>query len=49
MNFEVNGVSYFLTFDTDKAQWFLFTPSSNGIESMKIHNDDMTAPVPLAA
>jgi hypothetical protein len=39
MNFEVNGIPYFLTFDTSEAQWFLLTPSSDGIESMEIHND----------
>jgi hypothetical protein len=39
MNFEVNGIPYFLTFDTSEAQWFLLTPSSTGIESVEIHND----------
>jgi hypothetical protein len=39
MNFEVNGIPYFLTFDTNEAQWFLLTPSPSGIESVEIHND----------
>jgi hypothetical protein len=39
MNFEVNGISYFLTFDTSEAQWFLLKPSRAGIDSVEIHND----------
>lgn len=39
MNFEVNGIPYFLTFDQGEAQWFLLTPSRNGIESVEIHDD----------
>ncbi len=39
MNFEVNGIPYFLTFDTSEAQWFLLTPSRNGVESVEIHDD----------
>jgi hypothetical protein len=39
MNFEVNGIPYFLTFDTGEAQWFLLTPSHAGIESVEIHHD----------
>jgi hypothetical protein len=47
MNFEVNGISYFLTFDANRAQWFLLTPSSDGIDSVEIHYDGMmAAPVP---
>ena len=48
MNFEVNGISYFLTFDTHEEQWCLLTPSHNGIDSVEIHNDGtlLTAPVP---
>jgi hypothetical protein len=47
MNFEVNGIPYFLTFDASEAQWFLLTPSSTGVESVKIHHDGtlLTAPV----
>jgi hypothetical protein len=46
MNFEVNGIPYFLTFDTSEAQWFLLTPSSTGVESVEIHGDGtlLTAP-----
>lgn len=39
MSFEVNGVSYFLTFDSSESQWFLLTPSGSGVESVEIHND----------
>jgi hypothetical protein len=39
MNFEVNGIPYFLTFDSSEAQWCLLTPSARGIESVEIHND----------
>ena len=50
MNFEVNGISYFLTFDTNEAQWCLLTPSRGGIESVEIHDDGtpLTAAVPRA-
>jgi hypothetical protein len=50
MNFEVNGISYFLTFDTNEAQWFLLTPSRDGVESVEIHNDGtlLTGPVLLS-
>ncbi len=44
MNFEVNGIPYFLTFDSNEAQWCLLTPSSDGIASMEIYDDG-----PLAA
>ena len=47
MNFEVNGIPYFLTFDTSEAQWFLLTPSARGVDSVEIHNDGtlLTGPV----
>jgi hypothetical protein len=46
MNFEVNGISYFLTFDTSQEQWCLLTPSRTGIDAVEIHNDGtmITAP-----
>ncbi len=48
MNFEVNGISYFLTFDSNEAQWCLLTPSRDGIESVEIHDDGapLTTAVP---
>jgi hypothetical protein len=48
MNFEVNGISYFFTFDTNEAQWCLLTPCRGGIESVEIHDDGalLTARVP---
>jgi hypothetical protein len=41
MNFQVNGISYFLTFDTEAEQWRLLTPahSRDGIDSVEIHDD----------
>jgi hypothetical protein len=50
MNFEVNGIPYFLTFDTNAEQWYLLTTSRTGIESVEIHNDGtlMTAPILLS-
>jgi hypothetical protein len=47
MNFEVKGIPYFLTFDSNQAQWYLLTPSSNGFESVEIHGDGtlLTGPV----
>jgi hypothetical protein len=49
MSFEVNGVSYFLTFDSSESQWFLLTPSSGGVESVEIHTDGtlLTGPAML--
>jgi len=46
MNFEVNGIPYFLTFDNSEEQWCLLTPSRSGVESVEIHNDgvQLTAP-----
>ena len=50
MNFEVNGIPYFLSFDTSEAQWFLLTPSPSGIEAVEIHNDGtlLTGPAMLS-
>jgi hypothetical protein len=39
MNFQVNGIPYFLTFDTSEAQWLLVKPSFGGFESLQIHHD----------
>ncbi len=47
MNFEVNGIPYFLTFDTSEAQWCLLTPSRGGVESVEIHNDGTLLTGPL--
>jgi hypothetical protein len=50
MNFEVNGIAYFFTFDTSVAQWCLLTPSRTGFELVKIHTDGtpLTAPTLLS-
>ena len=47
MNFEVNGIPYFFTFDAGAAQWLLLTPTRAGIESVEIHHDGalLTDPV----
>jgi hypothetical protein len=51
MNFEVNGIPYFLTFDSNEEQWCLLTPSVTGVECVEIHNDgvQLTAPVRLSS
>ena len=48
MNFEVNGIPYFLTFDARHAQWCLLTPSAHGIESVEIHDDGAPLTGPLS-
>jgi len=50
MNFEVNGIPYFLTFDSREEQWCLLTPSRGGVESVEIHTDGalLTAPLQLS-
>jgi hypothetical protein len=51
MNFEVNGIPYFLTFDSREEQWCLLTPSHGGFESVEIHTDGalLTAPPMLSS
>ncbi len=39
MNFEVNGIPYFLTFDNREEQWCLLTNSRSGVEYVEIHTD----------
>jgi hypothetical protein len=39
MNFEVNGIAYFLTYDSGQAQWFLLRPAEHGFASLEIHSD----------
>jgi hypothetical protein len=39
MNFEVNGVRYFLTFGVEEGEWLLLTPTKNGLRRLRIHND----------
>ena len=50
MNFEVNGIPYFLTFDSREEQWCLLTPARGGVEFVEIHNDGalVTAPLQLS-
>ena len=50
MNFEVNGIPYFLTFDADAAEWCLLTPSRDGVEAMEIYDDGpLASPVPSSS
>jgi len=39
MNFEVNGVRYFLTFVAEEGEWVLLTPGKNGLRRLRIFND----------
>jgi hypothetical protein len=39
MNFEVNGIAYFFTYDSAQAQWSLLRPADRGFESLEIHSD----------
>jgi|GEM_PF-1563318 len=47
MNFEINGVLHFLAFDKNEDQWYLFRPSDNGIDAVKVHDDDMFLTPPV--
>jgi hypothetical protein len=47
MNFEVNGIPYFLTFDSRVEQWCLLTPARDGVEFVEIHNDGALLTAPL--
>jgi hypothetical protein len=46
MNFRVNGTPYFLTYDSERGEWCVLTPGSNGIETLEVHGDGtaITAP-----
>jgi len=39
MNFEVNGVRYFLTFSAEEGEWLLLSPAKNGLHRLRIYND----------
>lgn len=39
MNFEVNGVRYFLTFSAEQGEWLLLTPAQSGLRRLRIYND----------
>ena len=43
MNFEVNGIPYFLAFDSRAEEWCLLTPSRDGIEAVEIYDDEPLA------
>ncbi|MDR3764285.1 MAG: hypothetical protein P4M01_09345 [Acidobacteriota bacterium] len=39
MNFEVNGIGYFLRYDAEQSEWFLVRPSWHGFERVEIYCD----------
>ncbi len=40
MNFEVNGVRYFLGFNDEVGAWQLLTPSKKGIRRIDVVDDE---------
>ncbi len=39
MQFEVNGIPYFLTFVAEEGSWALLTPTATGIRRMAVETD----------
>ena len=40
MQFEVKGKQYFLGFVAQEGKWFVFTPTSKGVQRIPIVEDD---------
>lgn len=40
MQFEVNGIPYFLTFVAEEGGWALLTPTQQGIRRLAVETDD---------
>jgi hypothetical protein len=40
VNFEVNGVSYFLGFNEEIGKWQVLTPSRKGLRRMNVVDDE---------
>jgi hypothetical protein len=40
VNFEVNGVSYFLGFNDENGKWQVLTASRNGLRRMNVVDDE---------
>ena len=47
MQFEVNGIPYFLTFVAEEGGWELVTPTTRGIRRMAVENDEAPFVAPL--
>ena len=39
MQFEVNGKQYFLAFVEDERQWYVFSPTPNGMHRIPVYID----------
>jgi hypothetical protein len=39
MQFQVNGQDYFLNFVDDEGRWFVFAPTSTGVQRIPIYVD----------
>jgi len=40
LQFEVNGIPYFLTFVAEEGRWALLTPTRQGIRRVAVETDD---------
>ena len=40
MNFEVNGIQYFLGFNDESGKWQLLTPTRRGIQRIDVVDDE---------
>ena len=40
MQFAINGNEYFLSFVPEEGQWFVFTPTPEGLQRVPVVHDD---------
>ena len=40
MQFEVRGQPYFLSFVAEEGRWFVFTPTSKGVQRIPVVDDE---------
>jgi len=40
VQFAVNGNEYFLSFVPEKGQWFVFSPTAEGLQRVPVVHDD---------
>ncbi|HKW24512.1 MAG TPA: hypothetical protein VJN48_01935 [Terriglobales bacterium] len=40
MQFAINGNEYFLSFVPEEGQWFVFTPTAEGLQRVPVVHDD---------
>jgi hypothetical protein len=40
VQFAVNGNEYFLSFVPEEGQWFVFTPTAEGLQRVPVVHDD---------